>query len=100
MADDMEKVALLYDEMGRKLFHTMVKEAKKLPPGLFSGKKGLAKLVGLGAAGTGAYAFGKSRGRKEGEADDVQLANAAYRKGINDGARALLQRIRQQMRGA
>lgn len=97
--DDIEKVALFYDEMGRELYHSMIKEAKKLPPGMFSGKAGLAKLVGLGGAGGGAYAYGKYKGKKEGEEDDVQLANVAYKKGMNDGAQAILQRIRQQMRG-
>jgi hypothetical protein len=98
--NDLEKIALIYDHAGRELYKTMFKQAAPLPPGLFSGKKGLAKLLGIGAGGTGAYAYGKYKGKKEGEADDVQLANVAYRKGINDGARALLSRIRQQMGGA
>ncbi|MHC4644903.1 MAG: hypothetical protein ACYTBJ_05345 [Planctomycetota bacterium] len=90
MNPEFEKLAMFYDNLGRELF----KQARKLPPGMFSGRKGALKLVAGAGAGTAAYLGGKASGKKEGEKDDVQIANRAYQAGVKRGAMAVLQRLR------
>lgn len=102
--DSMEKIAAYYDSMGRELFWGMLNSridylektgaARKLPPGVFSGKKGLLKLLGLGALGGGGFAAGAHVAKKRGERDDVELANRAYQMGVKRGAMAVLQKLR------
>jgi hypothetical protein len=103
--DTTEKIASYYDGLGRELFWGMFnngvdvlnKEAaagRRLPPGAFSGKKGILKLLGLGGLGAGGYAVGAARERKKATEDDVALANRAYRAGVQRGAQAVLARMR------
>lgn len=100
--DSMEKLAAYYDGMGRELFwgmlnnrvEAMQKVARKLPPGTFSGKKGLLKLLGLGALGGGGFAAGSHMAKKRGEKDDVALANRAYQMGVKRGATMVIQKLR------
>lgn len=93
--DTMEKIAAYYDSLGRQLFWGMMKEAKgKLPPGMFSGKAGLLKLLGAGGIGAGGYAMGAAKEKKKATEDDVEIANKAYRAGVQRGAQAVLARLR------
>lgn len=93
--DTMEKVAAYYDSLGRQLFWGMMKEAKgKLPPGMFSGKAGLAKLLGISGVGVGGYAAGSARQKSKGTEDDVAIANRAYKAGVQRGAQAVLAKLR------
>ena len=95
MIDSMEKLAAYYDDLGRQLFWGMMKEAKgKLPPGAFSGKAGLMKLLGIGGVGAGGYAMGSARQKKKGTEDDVEIANKAYQAGVRRGAQAVLAKLR------
>ena len=95
MDSELEKIASYYDGLGRELARQMIKTARKLPPGAFSGKKGLAKILGLGALGGGGFALGKAKGTSEGKEDDVGIANEAYRAGMRRGAMAVIQKLRQ-----
>jgi hypothetical protein len=95
MDSELEKLASYYDGLGRELARQMIKVARKLPPGAFSGKKGLMKILGLGALGGGGFALGKSRGKAEGKQDDVAIANQAYKAGMRRGAMAVIQKLRQ-----
>lgn len=93
--DSVEKLAACYDEIGRQMAREMMKEARKLPPGMFSGRGGIMKLLaGAGLAG-GGYAVGGRRAKKKAEEDDVQIAQRAYQAGVQRGARAVIQRLRQ-----
>jgi hypothetical protein len=95
MDSELEKIASFYDGLGRNLARQMMKTARKLPPGMFSGKKGLAKVLGLGTLGAGGFALGKSSGKTEGKKDDVAIANQAYKAGMRRGAMAVIQKLRQ-----
>jgi hypothetical protein len=93
--DTVEKLAACYDEIGRQMARDMLKEARKLPPGMFSGRAGVMKLLaGTGLVG-GGYAIGKHKAKKKGEQDDVQIAQKAYAAGVQRGARAVIQKLRQ-----
>lgn len=93
--DTVEKIAAYYDGLGRQLFWGLYKEAKgKLPPGMFSGKAGLMKLLGVGGVGAGGYAAGSARQKAKGTEDDVEIANKAYRAGVQRGAQAVLAKLR------
>lgn len=98
--DTTEKIASYYDGLGRGLFWEMVENGlekaakRKLPPGAFSGKKGVMKLLGLGGLGAGSYAVGASREKKRGAKDDVEIANRAYQAGVRRGAQAVLAKLR------
>lgn len=93
--DTMEKIAAYYDGLGRQLFWGLYKEAKgKLPPGMFSGKAGLMKLLGIGGVGAGGAALGSSYQKKKGTEDDVAIANRAYQAGVQRGAQAVLAKLR------
>lgn len=92
--DTMEKIAAYYDDLGRQLFWGMMKEAKgKMPPGMFSGKAGLAKLLGVTGIGAGGYAAGSARQKKKGTEDDVAIASKAYQAGVRRGAQAVLAKL-------
>ena len=95
MDSELEKIASYYDGLGRDLARQMIKVARKLPPGMFSGKKGLLKLMAGGAAGAGLYAGGKASGRSDAGKDDVAIADQAYRAGMRRGAMAVIQKLRQ-----
>lgn len=93
--DTMEKIAAYYDDLGRQLFWGMMKEAKgKLPPGAFSGKAGLMRLLGIGGAGAGGAALGSSYQKKKSTEDDVAIASKAYKAGVQRGAQAVLAKLR------
>lgn len=96
MNPELEKIASYYDGLGRQLAHRMFKIAAKLPPGMFSGRKGMLKLLAGGAAGAGVYGIGKSRGKSEAGKDDVAIADQAYRAGMQRGAMAVIQKLREQ----
>jgi hypothetical protein len=92
--DTVEKLASCYDAIGRAMARDMMKEARKLPPGMFSGRAGAMKaLAGAGAAG-GGYAFGKHKAGKNAEKDDVEIAQKAYMAGVQRGAQAVIQRLK------
>lgn len=95
MNSELEKLASFYDGLGRQLARQMIKTARKLPSGMFSGKKGLLKLLGGTAAGAGLYAGGKASGKAEAAEDDVMIANKAYQAGMRRGAMAVIQKLRQ-----
>ena len=94
MIDSIEKLASYYDGLGRAMARQMVKEARKLPPGMFSGKAGLLKLLGGAGLAGGGYTMGKSKAKGEAEQDDVMIAQKAYRAGVQRGAQAVLARLR------
>jgi hypothetical protein len=97
--DSVEKLAACYDEIGREMAREFMKEARKLPPGMFSGKAGVMKLLAGGGLAGGGYAFGKHKAKKKGEQDDVQIAQKAYRAGVQRGAQAVIQRLKQMGAG-
>jgi len=92
--DESVKLAAEYDETGRELARALFKTARKLPPGMFSGKRGILKLLAGGALLGGSYAGGKARAQSAAKQDDVAIAQQAYRAGIQRGAQAVLQRLR------
>ena len=95
--DSIEKLASCYDAIGREMARSMLKEAAKLPPGMFSGRAGIMKLLaGTGLAG-GGYAAGKYKAGKNAEKDDVQIAQGAYQAGVRRGAQAVIQQLKRSM---
>lgn len=91
---EMQKIASHYDAIGRSMAQQMLKEARKLPPGMFSGKAGVMKLLGAGALGGGGYMAGKARAKGQAEKDDVAIAQKAYHAGVQRGAHAVIQKLR------
>lgn len=104
--DTTEKIASYYDGLGRQMFWGMLEtgaarmekvaaaKGRKLPPGMFSGKKGILKLLAAGGLGAGGYALGGARARAKATEDDVALANRAYKAGVQRGAQAVLAKLR------
>jgi len=92
--NELEKLANYYDSLGREMAQGLMKTARRLPPGMFSGREGIMKLLAGGAAGTGLYAFGKNRGKKTERKNDVVIANQAYQAGVKRGAGAVIARLR------
>ena len=94
MDEELEKLASYYDGLGRDLAREMFKVARKLPPGMFSGRQGALKLLaGAGGLG-GAYAGGKHVAKGEAQKDDVDIAQQAYTAGMKRGAMAVMQKLR------
>lgn len=92
--NEFEKLASYYDGLGRKMAQDMFKTAARLPPGMFSGRSGILKLLAGGAAAGGFYAGGKARGRSEEKKNDTVIARRAYQAGVQRGASAVMSRLR------
>jgi hypothetical protein len=97
--DSIEKLAACYDEIGREMARGMFKEAAKLPPGMFSGRAGIMKLLAGAGIGGGAYATGKYKAGKDAEKDDVEIAQGAYQAGVRRGAQAVIQQLKNMRQG-
>jgi len=92
--DEFEKLASYYDNLGRELYQQMAKVARKLPPGMFSGRKGAMRLLGGAGVAGGSYMAGKAGAKKDAQEDDVMIANKAYQAGVKRGAMTVLQKLR------
>ena len=97
--DSIEKLASCYDEIGRHMAQQMFKQARKLPPGAFSGKKGLLKLLGVGGVGAVGYGIGAHQAKSKAKEDDVAIAQQAYHAGVRRGVGAIMQKLRESGMG-
>ncbi len=85
--DTMEKIASYYDSLGRALFHSLVKEAKVAPK---AGMSTLGKILAGTGLTAGGYTVGSVRQKGKATEDDVEIANRAYKAGVQRGARAAI----------